>query len=73
MRFIRKNVKVETSAGRHFSDAGSPVVREFHERIGWTAQFAAALNDESRDRDHSIPPIVRRRVYGIIAGDEDRN
>jgi hypothetical protein len=68
-----KPVVVENSAGRLSSDAGLLLVREFDERIGLTAQFAAALHDTRRDPDHSLLSLVRQRVYGVIAGYEDQN
>ena len=68
-----KPVVVENSGGRLTSDAGLLVVREFDEKIGLTAQFAAALPDTRRDPEHSMPAMVRQRIYGIIAGYEDQN
>ena len=69
----RKRLVVENSAGRLSSDAGLLVVREFDERLGLTAQFAAALRDARRDPDHSLCAMVRQRIYGILAGYEDQN
>ena len=69
----RKRLVVENSAGRLSSDAGLLVVREFDERLGFTAQFAAVLRDARRDPDHSLCSMVRQRIYGILAGYEDQN
>lgn len=69
----QKRLDVENSGGRLSSDAGLLIVREFDERIGLTAQFAAALRDPRRDPDHSLLSLVRQRVYGILAGYEDQN
>ncbi|MEZ6054097.1 MAG: IS1380 family transposase [Planctomycetaceae bacterium] len=69
----RKRVVVENSAGRLSSDAGLLVVREFDERIGMTASFAAMLDDPRHDPTHAMLAMVRQRVYGILAGYEDQN
>lgn len=69
----KKRLDVENSAGRLSSDAGLLVVREFDERIGWTEQFAAALDETRRGPDHSLLSMVRQRLYGILAGYEDQN
>lgn len=73
----RIRVEVENTAGRLSSDAGLLLIREFDERVGLTAQFAACLTDR-RDPDaaqlrHPLLSMVRQRVYGIIAGYEDQN
>jgi len=65
---------LEASAAQLFSDGGLLVVREFDERLGCTAQFAAALED-TRDPSwtHSLLSMVRQRIYGLLADDEDQN
>lgn len=68
-------VQIEVSNVPLTSDAGLLLLRQFDERIGLTAQFAAALNDP-RDPDlidHSFLDMVRMRVFGILAGYEDQN
>jgi len=67
-----KQVVVENSGGRLSSDAGLLLVREFDERGQLTEQFAAALHESRRAPDHSLLSMVRQRIYGIIAGDEDQ-
>lgn len=66
-------VVVENTAGRLSSDGGLLVVREFDERVGLTARFAAALEDRRTDPEHSLLAMVRQRVYGLLAGYEDQN
>ena len=71
----QKPVVVENSGGRLSSDAGLLVIREFDQRMGFTEQFAAALNDV-RDPElvkHSTLAMTRQRLYGILAGYEDQN
>jgi hypothetical protein len=71
----KKPIVVENSAGRLSSDAGLLVVREFDEKLRLTEQFADVLEDR-RDPDmleHSLPSMVRQRIFGILAGYEDQN
>jgi hypothetical protein len=68
-------VVVTESAARLSSDGGLLVVREFDARLDFTARFAAALED-TRDpafTRHDWLSLVRQRLYGRIADDEDRN
>ena len=68
-------IRVEVSDAPLTSDAGLLPLRQFDQRIGLTAQFAAALHDP-RDPDlidHTFPEMVRSRVFGILAGYEDQN
>nr|MDQ3331298.1 transposase [Planctomycetota bacterium] len=67
-------VVVEASAAQLSSDGGSLIVQEFDERVGLTSRFAAALVDP-RDPSwtHSLLSMVRQRIYGVLADDEDRN
>ena len=70
-----RTVVVQTSSAQLSGDAGLLVVREFDERVGMTAQFAAAIED-SRDpvfTQHSVLEMVRQRVYGLLADYEDQN
>jgi hypothetical protein len=57
------------------SDAGLLPIRQFDERIGFTQQFAAALNDPRVPTliEHSMLDMVRMRIYGILANYEDQN
>jgi hypothetical protein len=61
--------------GQLSGDAGLLPIRQFDERIGLTRSFADALDDpRNRDLiDHTLAEMVRSRVYGILAGDEDQN
>ena len=68
-------VEIEVSDVSLTSDAGLLPVRQFKERLRFTARFADALVDE-RDSDsvrHSWLSMVRQRVYGMLAGYEDQN
>lgn len=73
--FGGKPVVVEPVAQDLSSDAGLLPIRELDEKLGFTEQFAAAL-DDPRDPDwtqHSFLQMTRSRIFGILAGDEDQN
>src|SRR4029079_12165747 len=66
-------VEVESVEEQISSDAGLLPIREFDERLGWTAGFAAQLRDSRCGVVHTVLEMVRARVYGILAGYEDQN
>ncbi len=68
-------IRIEVSDAPLTSDAGLLPLRQFDDRIGLTAQVAAALRDP-RDPgriEHTFPEMVRSRVFGILAGYTDQN
>ena len=67
------SVQVEAVEEHVTSDAGLLPIREFDERLGWSAGFAAELRDARVGPIHSLVEIVRQRVFGILAGYEDQN
>jgi len=69
----RLPVRVEAVEEHVTSDAGLLPIREFDERIGWTAGFAAQLHDARVNPLHSVLEMLRQRVFGILAGYEDQN
>jgi hypothetical protein len=65
----------QSSDAQLSSDGGLPLFRQLDERLGFTRDFAAAL-DELRDPallEHTALEMVRQRVYGILANYEDQN
>ena len=73
--FFGTPVVLEPSQAQLSSDAGLLLFRQFDEHLGLTRDFAAVLQDR-RDPDlieHPTREMVRSRVYGILAGYEDRN
>jgi hypothetical protein len=68
-------IVVEASPHQLSSDAGLLPLRQFDQRIGLTAQVAAALNDprDPHRLDHTLLEMVRSRVFGILADYEDQN
>jgi hypothetical protein len=68
-------VVVEVNPAPLSSDAGLLPLRQLDQRLGFTRQLAAALQDR-RDPDrieHSVLDLLRMRLYGILAGYEDQN
>jgi hypothetical protein len=68
-----RDLVLRPGAGMLSSDAGLLAVRQFDERVGWTARFAACLEDRRGAPTHSVLSMIRQRVYGILAGYEDCN
>jgi hypothetical protein len=68
-----RGVVLRPDAGMLTSDAGLLAVRQFDERMGWSARFAACLQDERSGPTHSLLSMIRQRVYGVMAGYEDCN
>lgn len=70
-----KTIVVEPVDASLTSDAGLLSIREFDERLGLTAQFAAALDDRrcAVSVQHTMAEMVRMRIYGIVADYEDQN
>ena len=68
-------IQIEVSEAPLTSDAGLLLLRQFDDRIGLTAHFAAALHDPRHPEfiEHSYLDMVRMRVFGILAGYEDQN
>jgi DDE family transposase len=66
-------VIVQRSAGQLSSDAGLLPIRQFDQRWGFTSRMAACLFDPRVDPHHTLPEMLRQRVYGILAGYEDCN
>jgi len=68
-------IVIESSNAPLTSDAGLLPLRQFDDRIGLTAQFAAALHDprDPQLAEHSFLEMVRMRLFGILADYEDQN
>lgn len=66
-------IDVEAVEEQVTSDAGLLPIRQFDERLGWSAGFAAQLRDKRCGGFHTFVEMVRQRVFGIIAGYEDQN
>ena len=69
----QRPVVIEATAAQLSSDGGLLVVRQFDERLQFTARFAAALRDARCDARHDLLSMVRQRIYGLLADYEDQN
>jgi hypothetical protein len=68
-------IVVEPSSAQLSSDGGLLPLRQFDEQIGFTHQFAQALEDPRRPglTAHTFLEMVRSRVFGVLAAYEDQN
>lgn len=73
--YPERPLQVRFDGGRMTSDAGLLLSRQFDQRHGWSAQLAAALSDPRAPEsiDHSLPELLRQRLYRTVAGYEDGN
>lgn len=71
--FFARPVVVQAIGEQVSSDAGLVPIRQFDEKLGYTAGFAAQLRDTRVGGTHQIVEMVRQRVFGILAGYEDQN
>lgn len=74
--FLRsKPVVVEPQRAALSSDAGLLPIRQLDEQLGFTRQFAEALDDlrDPDQIDHTTAEMTRMRVYGILADYADQN
>jgi Transposase DDE domain group 1 len=73
--FAALPIVVEACPAPLTSDAGLLPLRQFDERIGFSAAFGTALHDprDPRRVEHSFLEMVRMRLYGVLADYEDQN
>jgi hypothetical protein len=71
--FADRPVVVQRHPGQLSSDAGLLPLREFDERRRYTQRMAACLSDARTDPAHTLPSMLRQRLYGILADYEDCN
>jgi hypothetical protein len=78
VRFVfcdSKPVVVEPQDGQFTTDAGLLPFRQLDETLGFTQQFAAALNDPRAPAatSHTVTEMVRSRIFGILGDYADQN
>ena len=68
-------VEASFSGGAITSDAGAVLLRQADRMLGLTDRAAKALTDTRRKAScrHSLPTMVRQRVYALALGYEDLN
>jgi hypothetical protein len=64
---------VQRGAGQMSSDAGLLPLRQFDEQWDYTGRMARCLVDPKPNRAHTLPSMLRQRLFGILAGYEDCN
>ena len=71
----RKEVVAGFHGGLITSDAGLLPIRQLDQRLGWTAAVADVLDDarQAAKVEHTQLPLLRQRIFGLIAGYEDAN
>ena len=71
--FSDRPVVVQPVEEQLSTEAGLIPIRQFDERLGYTAGFAAQLRDTRVGSTHALVEMVRQRVFGILAGYADQN
>ena len=70
-----RKIRGAFDGGHISSDGGALLLREVDSRLGITERLAACFTDH-RVQDlieHSVPELIRQRVYGLALGYEDLN
>jgi len=72
---VCRRSKWNRSKSRLTSDAGLLPLRQLDQHLGLTAGFADQLTDRRHSVSvrHTLPEMVRSRVFGILAGYADQN
>lgn len=71
----RRKVQAAFDGGHLSSDGGGLLLRETDVRFGITSRLAECFTDHRREDliEHSVPELLRQRIYGIALGYEDLN
>lgn len=72
---FQREVVARFDGGTITSEAGARLLRRTEQRTGILRQFAGCFTDyrQPEKLEHSVPELVRQRVYGLALGYEDRN
>lgn len=70
-----REVVARFDGGQITTDAGALLVRKLEQRTGMMRRFAACFTDRRRPEqvEHTVPELVRQRLYGLVLGYEDLN
>ncbi len=68
-------VVADFSGGTLSSDGGSPLLRQIDTNLGLARTLAGCFGDQRDQRfvDHSLPELLRQRIFGLALGYEDLN
>lgn len=74
-RVQRRRIEADFRGGEITSDAGVLLLKQIDQRLGLIAAMARALGDPRRRAscDHSLPTLLRQRIFGLALGYEDVN
>lgn len=74
-RVQRRRIEADFCGGEITSDAGVLLLKQIDSRLGLIAAMARALGDPRRRAscDHSLPTLLRQRIFGLALGYEDVN
>src|SRR6266436_5050235 len=70
-----RQVVADFSGGTLSTDAGALLLRQVDAHLGLTAELAQCFYDQRNPLwvDHSVPELLRQRLFGIALGYEDLN
>src|SRR5260221_32318 len=70
-----RQVQADFSGGTLSTDAGALLLRQVDINLGLTAELAQCFYDQRNPVwvDHSVPELVRQRIFGTALGYEDIN
>ena len=70
-----RKVQADFNGGTITSDGGALLLRQADRRVGLSKALARALPEARRRKscEHSLPQLLRQRIYGIALGYEDLN
>lgn len=71
----RRKFQADFSGGHLSSDGGLLLISQLDQCLGITDRLAQCFTDlrDQRYVEHSLPELLRQRIYGLVAGYEDLN
>ena len=74
-RLGRRNVQADFDGGQMTSDAGALLLGKVDERLNLLGRLASCFTDYRNPKftEHSVPELVRQRVFALALGYEDLN
>jgi len=71
----RRKLQADFSGGHLSNEGGLLLISQLDQRLGITEQLAGGFADHRDQRyvEHTLPELLRQRIYGLIAGYEDLN
>jgi hypothetical protein len=74
-RLRRRSVEADFDGGQMTSDAGALLLGKVDERLNLLGRLASCFTDHRNPKftEHSVPELVRQRVFALALGYEDLN